>query len=69
LYLQSTQSLYCLKKGENWIYRVKCSRYCGTVAIQVEDSFVLPPGGTAGYPDLYAGQVDGKIKDFEIVTR
>ena len=64
LVLCESKTLYkdvSLEKGESGIYRVKCSRYCGTVAIQVEDSYVLPPGGNAEYPDLYAGQVDDKI--------
>merc|ERR1712008_209689 len=64
LVLCESKTLYkdvSLEKGESGIYRVKCSRYCGTVAIQVEDSYVLPPGDTAGYPSIYAGQVDDKI--------
>ena len=64
LALCESKTLYkdvSLEKGESCIYRVKCSRYCGTVAIQVEDSYDLPPGGTAGYLAIYAGQVDDKI--------
>ena len=64
LALCESKTLYkdvSLEKDESCIYRVKCSRYCGTIAIQVEDSYVLPPGGTAGYPAIYAGQVADKI--------